>query len=219
MRRPVLDHGFVALVKVTGDLVDVANAARISYSGDDKTRPRDRDIRLVRRLWRDRHTSPFEMIDTIWEVKAPISVARQWVRHRTHSMNEESRRYTTGEVEFYRPSAWRARTNDNKQGSGEEIVDQSAATRVADNARDTAEAAYRSLLDMGVCPEQARGVLPVDTYTRWLWKQNLRNVLHFLSLRAHSDAQWEIRQYALAMRSMLFEAIPDLELVTMEEKW
>lgn len=148
---------------------------------------------------------------TWWELKLPIFVARQLVRHRTVSINEVSRRYVDGPVEFYEPAVWRGRAADKKQGSADAPFDQQAgAGIVVREAHQDAVTAYETLLSAGVCPEQARIVLPVSTYTKWLWSQDLRNLLHMLALRSDPHAQMETRCYADAMIEILREVLPGI---------
>jgi len=213
----VLDKGFVTLLNLAGptrrpegrfdaDDRDPANSARVSFNARD-TRPREDDLKLNKYLWKHHHSTPFEMIETWWEMKLPVFVARQLVRHRTVSLNEVSRRYVDDEVEFYVPKEWRRRAKNKKQGSDGVVFVHSFDY---DRAMRVVKGAYEDLLELGVAPEQARIVLPQGMYPRWLWKQDLRNVLHMLSLRMASDAQWETRQYAFAMFGLLRKELPDL---------
>lgn len=225
--RRVLDHGSVKLLNIAGPTRrpdapfdahdrDPANSARLSFDQRD-TRSADDDMRLNRYLLEHRHTTPFEMIQTWWEMELPIFVARQLVRHRTVSINEVSRRYVDGPVKFYEPAEWRGRAANKKQGSSDvPFCDQAAAETVARRAQESAMQAYDELLDLGVCPEQARIVLPVSVYTKWLWSQDLHNLLHMLRLRADPHAQWETRQYAIAMIDILHEVLPDLMEMAIE---
>ncbi len=213
----VLDKGYVKLLNIggpdgPGDDRDPANCARISFDAKD-TRERDADLKLNRYLWTHQHTTTFEMMETWWEMKMPIFVARQFVRHRTASINEVSRRYVDSEPEIYFPQAWRGRAADKKQGSSDaRMHDMDAATAGVAYFAATAEAlsAYRKMLKHGVAPEMARMVLPLSTYTTWVWHQDLHNLLHMLRLRSAPDAQWEARQYANAMLSLLRDRLPDL---------
>lgn len=211
--RQVLDKGYVRLLNVLGGDFLPAKAARISFGQTNKTK--EDDVRLMRRLLRDHHTSPFEMIEVLWEVKAPIFVARQWVRHRTANWNEFSMRYkepsaigTDGQVDFYVPSEFLGQHGTNKQSSAEPIEGQQAANDVYVHAINTTMAAYDQLIELGVSREQARAVLPVATYTQWLWKNDWHNTMHFLRLRLDEGAQDEIRVYAEAMLEMLDSHLP-----------
>ena len=134
------------------------------------------------------------------------------MRHRTFAYNEISGRYTEVDMELYTPQKFRVQSEDNKQASiDNECIKQNEAARIImDNANKLALKTYRELLDMGVCREQARGILPQNMMTTFYMTGNLRNVLHFLSLRMDSHAQWEIRQYANAMHEILKEIYPNV---------
>lgn len=189
----------------------IVDAARVSYGDGTKTTSDDRA--LIRFLMRHGHTSPFEMVELKWRVKAPIFVARQWVRHRTASWNEVSARYSDmSEVEFYEPDL-RRQSGSNKQCSTEELVGGSKellAQRAI--AIDGCSASYDAQLAAGVSREVARTVLPVSMFTEWVWKCDLHNTLRFLRQRMHPHAQHEIRVFANAIFSTLEELCP----ITME---
>ncbi len=230
----VLDKGFVRMVGYSVDLVDtkplgfddhmllngfivenwhtldaqVVRAARVSYDKGTKT-VRD-DESLIRYLIRNEHWSPFEMVEFKFHVKAPIFVARQWFRHRTGSVNEISGRYSVLEDEFYVPEKWRLQDTKNRQGSRGELdtLTNEYATDAYTEALDYAYKAYEALLSAGVAREMARMVLPLSTYTQFYWKQDLRNLLHFLKLRLDEHAQWEIREYAKAILSLIEPLVP-----------
>jgi len=209
-RIAVLDKGFVRLVDVMGDDNRIAQAARVSYSGGTKT-SRD-DGALIDFLMRHRHTSPFEMVEFTFHVKAPIFVVRQWFRHRTASVNEISARYSVLKDEFYepKPEFLRAQSDFNKQ-VGEGNLPSDAASRAAEliaGASKNVYAIYKDLLDLGVAREQARSVLPVGIYTEFYWKQDLHNLLHFLKLRLDQNAQEEIRAYARAISRFVKDSVP-----------
>lgn len=192
------------------DDIDPARAARISFDADGNERTREKELSLVRYLWEHRHTTPFEMIETWWEMKLPIFIARQLVRHRTVSINEVSRRYVDGAPEYFRPDSWRGRAENAKQGSGEPIADQATANRLYDEAIIAADNAYHALLGLGICPEQARMVLPQSLMTRWLWKQDFHNLLHMLRLRTDPHAQHETRMLAMMMVAVLRARLREL---------
>ena len=208
----VLDHGEIVLLDwmPQRDLdAAVANAARVSHGvlQPDKGK-NNRD--LIRYLMRHHHTSPFEMVEFKWRIKAPIFVARQWVRHRTASWNEVSARYTEmGDVEFYRPTTLRVQSSTNKQtSSAGRIEDECVVRKLAVDAERDAAIAYAVALSSGVAREQARCVLPVSMYTEWIWKCDLHNTLGFLSQRLHPHAQEEIRVYAECIYQRLKELCP-----------
>ena len=207
----VLNRGFVRLVDAMGSDAAIVQAARVSYGkGTKKTRE---DRALIRYLMRHRHNSPFEMCELKLHVKLPLFVARQWVRHRTASLNEYSARYSEMHEEFYVPNepndgkalfaeaCLGKQSQENRQGRSEDATlakqdkRSSLTARLEDRARK-AFAFYRDLLDKGVSRELARITLPLSTYTEFYWKVNLHNMFHFLELRLDAHAQEEIRLYA-----------------------
>jgi thymidylate synthase (FAD) len=198
VRRPVLSHGFVALVDYMGDDSAIVQAARVSYGRGTKSVRDDRG--LIRYLMRHRHTTPFEMVEFKFLVRLPIYVARQWIRHRTGSVNEYSARYSVVPDEYEVPSLDEVRHQSklNRQGRGDplppEVGDRFRTD--LDQVSKEAYAAYTRALDAGVARETARLLLPVAFYTQWYWKTNLHNLFHFLSLRLDAHAQEEIRLYA-----------------------
>lgn len=197
----VLDHGFVELVDVMGDDYDIVRAASVSYSRD-LVEKSDVEVRnLIRYLMRNYHTTPFEMVEFKFHAKMPIHVARQWVRHRTASINEVSARYSELPEEYYVPKDSRIaeQSTINKQGSG---MPMDHAQVWADGFNEEAHESflnYKARIDAGMAKELARNNLPLSTYTRWYWKIDLHNLFNFLRLRMDSHAQEEIRVYANAM--------------------
>jgi thymidylate synthase (FAD) len=217
--HPVLDHGFVRVIDYMGDDSAIVQAARVSYGRG--TRRVQEDAGLIRYLMRHRHTTPFEMCEIKFHVKLPIFVARQWIRHRTASVNEISARYSILDKEFYIPAAEHlaAQSTINRQGRGD-ILDGEEAADVLHLLRSDAERSYANYAHMlnegetadparrGLARELARMNLTLNTYTQWYWKTNLRNLFHFLSLRADRHAQYEIRVYANAMLQMTEAWVP-----------
>jgi thymidylate synthase (FAD) len=207
---PVLDHGFLALDAALATDLAVVNGARVSFNqaSDELS---ERDEGLIRFLMRERHGSPFEHGYFRFIVKAPLFVVREHHRHRAgHSYNEWSGRYSKLEAEFYVPEF--VRTQVGKPGAYSfEPVD--AATReaareeIAENAVRAFEA-YERMLEQGVAKEVARAVLPLSTYTKYLWSCNPRSLMHFCGLRNHESAQFEIRQYAAAAEGFLERLMP-----------
>ncbi len=203
---PILDHGYVALLDHMGTDIDIINAARISFNRESSSLD-DRDRKLLRYLFEHRHTSPFEMVEFKFIVKCPIFVARQWMRHRTWSYNEVSRRYTDENIEFYIPKRnWmRQQAKNDRQASieaGEDFDTISHWLRIL-GARDRSCEVYDDLIADGLCREQARMVLSQNLYTTFIAKVDLSNLLHFLELRFDPHAQWEIQQYAYAVRDLM----------------
>ncbi len=194
----VLDDGFVRVVDYMGSDSSIVQAARVSY-GTGTKRVRE-DKALIRYLLRHAHTTPFEMCDIKFHVRVPMDIWRQWIRHRTASVNEYSTRYSVAIDSAQKTAAdeWRLQSAGNRQGS-EGSLDTDAGTiltaREAELHELTREV-YDQRLEMGVAREQARKDLPLSTYTEAYWKTNLHNLLHFLALRMDSHAQYEIREFA-----------------------
>jgi thymidylate synthase (FAD) len=197
----VLDHGFVRLVDSMGDDASVVRAARVSYDAGTKTP--EEDERLIRYLMRNQHTSPFEQVVLVFHIKLPLFVFAQLARHRTARLNAQSARYTTMTNDFYLPHAdqMRGQGAGNKQ-VGDGLLTEEAARKAASEMRWISHRAYNTyleLLEMGVCREQARMVLPQNLYTQCFWQMDLHNLLRFIELRDHPHAQHEIRVYAQAL--------------------
>lgn len=206
---PVLDHGFVRLVDYMGTDACVDRAARVSHGSE--ARNEDEQARLIRRLYRDRHTSPFEMAELKFHCKMPIFVARQWIRTRTANVNEASARYRESECEFFYPKEWRLQSATNKQGSAEALLEgenEEAVNFFYDSALDRSKQSYQIAIDTGVTRELARCALPVSTFTEWFWKIDLHNLLHFLRLRLAPEAQEEIRVYAEVIAQIVKVGFP-----------
>lgn len=195
---PVLDDGFIRLVDYMGDDAAIVQAARVSYGAGTKRVHKDRG--LIRYLMRHSHTTPFEMCEIKLHVRVPMDTWRQWIRHRTASVNEYSTRYSVAidMAQHTPPDQWRIQAMRNRQGSsGNLSTDLGDRLSVAESAlHSTARRVYKARLAVGVAREQARKDLPLSTYTEAYWKINLHNLLHFLSLRMDEAAQQEIRAYA-----------------------
>jgi thymidylate synthase (FAD) len=195
-----------------GDDLSVLRAARVSYDADWRTgEDAGKDEKLIHYLMKNLHTSPYESVVFTFEVKAPIFVFRQWHRHRTWSYNEMSARYTELPEEFYVPEPCQITTQSksNKQMRTDE--QHPHALRIAGCIGVTCEAAfatYKKMMDQGCPRELARGVLPLNTYSRMFATVNLHNLFHFLKLRLHEHAQYEIRVYAEAMLQLIEEYVP-----------
>ena len=212
-RVDVLDKGWIELVDlmphpasgVSGDLA-IVNAARVSFLGESKGPNRDK--RLLFYLLSHRHTSPFEMVEFKFRVRAPLVTWWQWVRHRTWNMNAQSGRYTPfQENDFYAPSVWRRQSADNKQASEGSLddADGDELTRELLAHYEEGYRLYSLALDKGVSKEMARLFLPgFSVYYTWVTKIDAHNLMHFLRLRMASDAQYEIRVYAEAIYEHFF---------------
>ena len=195
---PVLDDGHVALVDVMGDDAAVVQAARVSYG--DGTRKVSDDRQLIRYLLRHAHTTPFEMAELKFVVRVPMDCWRQWIRHRTASVNEYSTRYSLAidAMQGTSDDQWRSQAASNRQGSGESLPPTAGHQHTAaeQELQALARRVYEERLAAGIAREQARKDLPLSTYTEAYWKIDLHNLLHFLALRMDPHAQLEIRRYA-----------------------
>ena len=213
---PVLDQGAVRLVDLMGNDMTIVNAARISYSPEFdinrhlKNRSPKTDQKLLRYLLRKSHTSPFEMCEIVFYIRAPLTVVQQWIRHRTASLNQSSHRYSVAldSVQVTDPSAWRAQSEDNKQGSEGFVPNGEFLSQREKDLHTLAREIYNERLEQGVAKEQARKDLPHSTYTELVWKMDVHNLLHFLQLRMDPTAQIEIREYANAIASVVQQWIP-----------
>ncbi len=195
---PVLDDGFVALVDSMGDDGSVVQAARVSYG--EGTRKVSDDRQLIRYLLRHAHTTPFEMAELKFVVRVPMDCWRQWIRHRTASVNEYSTRYSLAidSMQATHDDEWRSQAANNRQGSAG-YLPRDAGHKLSQSETELqslARRVYEERLEAGIAREQARKDLPLATYTEAYWKINLHNLLHFLALRMDSHAQLEIRRYA-----------------------
>jgi len=220
----VLDHGFVRVVDYMGNDSSVVQAARVSYGAG--TKKVNADKALINYLIAHRHTTPLEMCEIKFHIKLPIFVARQWIRHRTASVNEYSARYSIVEDEFYIPNAANlsAQSKINHQGRDESTTLNAAESKkVLQILKEDSLKSYDHYLEMinqdadgnitdsnkeGLARELARMNLPLSCYTQWYWKIDLHNLLHFLHLRADSHAQYEIRVYAEVMLDMVKKWVP-----------
>ena len=203
IERKVLDHGYVRLRAVFGDEAFIAESARQSTSGQSKGP--ELDGRLIRRLWRDGHTSPFEMASCTWDLKAPLFVVQQILRHRTGKFNQFSFRYSDGLKEGRQVDA-------ESPGIEWHISDDVSpvAQGVMDEAARNSVEAYRNLLDLGCKSEDARAVLPVNVYTRLRVQFDVNNAMKFFRLRCADDVQAETRAYADAMRELMYPYFPNV---------
>jgi thymidylate synthase (FAD) len=200
IEHKILDHGFIKLIDHMGSDENIANAARVSYGKG--TKKVSDDINLIRYLMKHRHTTPFEMSELQFHMRLPIFVARQIVRHRTASINEISGRYSEMTEDFYNPVKFREQSKNNRQGSSEETIDHKI------QCYDKTYTEYVEMLNKGVARELSRIILPLSTYTEWIWKIDLHNLLHFLKLRLDIHAQWETRQYAKKIAEIVKELFP-----------
>jgi thymidylate synthase (FAD) len=219
----VLDHGFVRVVDYMGDDSAIVQAARVSYGKGTKAVNKDQG--LIKYLMRHRHTTPFEMCDIKFHVKLPIFVARQWIRHRTASVNEYSARYSILGKEFYLPEKKHLspQSQINMQGRDDTTLPDDIADKVLNVLKGDSLNAYDNYIKLmnedeegnmlnedtiGISRELARMNLSLNYYTEWYWKINLHNLLHFVALRADPHAQYEIRVYADAILEIIKKWVP-----------
>ena len=205
-----LDKGFVRLVDSMGGDDAIVQAARVSYGKGTSKVSQDRG--LIRYLMRHRHTTPFEMVELKFHCKMPIFVARQWVRHRTANINEYSLRYSEARDEFYYPDPKHIQLQSalNKQGRAGKIP-KKLTDKVIQYFKEISERSfemYQELNEAGLARELIRAILPVNLYTEWYWKNDLHNLLHFISLRSDSHAQYEIRVFSDAMAESVQKVAP-----------
>jgi thymidylate synthase (FAD) len=207
----VLDHGFVRLDDAMADDLSVVNGARVSFARRKEVMD-ESDEGLIRFLMRDRHGTPFEHNSFRFHIRAPLFVAREWMRHRVGSFNEFSLRYARATDDFYVPELEDVRSQVGKPGA---YSFESVSPEVAEETREKLQAAYETayrtyqdLVELGVARELARCALPVGAYTEFYWTVNARSLMNFLSLRNAEAAQREIRRYAEACEHFLERLMP-----------
>lgn len=217
-------HGFVRLVKYMGSELDVVNAARVSFHKESKWGTSEAgsvipgqlskgDEGLIRFLLKNKHGSPFEQgFQSMWHIRLPIFVMREWVRHRIgHSLNEESGRYVQMRDDFFHPAHLRVQKGKPGAYTFEPIDDPEMYTEYLDDLAEVNKAAwdfYLKWLGRGVAKEQARIVLPLNLYTEIRWTANARSLMNFLALRNAPDAMFEIRCYAQALETLFAPQMP-----------
>jgi thymidylate synthase (FAD) len=218
LKTNVLDKGYVRLVDVMGSDLTPVNAARVSYDKESHELT-EKDIRLIKFLAREGHSSPFRHAMLQFEIYAPLMVARQWWKycigssHQDNMLawNESSRRYITEEPVFYIPDEWRSAPANSKQGSGSIIEGElhDDFNQSLNSFIKTGLLFYNYAIENGLCAEQARLFLPAyGMYVRWYWTSSLQGVAHFINQRLAHDAQKEIQQYAKAVYFMTEERFP-----------
>ena len=199
--------GAVEYVSHMGDDLTIVNSARVSF-GVEKDELDDKDKKLINYLIKHKHTSTLEHCTVTFRFTVPLFIRSQHHRHRTWSYNEISRRYTEFGLQFYEPEEFRSQHESNRQASTDDMVDNAGASKLVKDHHQKCLALFQTLLDTGVCREQARGVLPQNLYTQYYGTANLGNLLKFIDLRIHEGAQWEIQQVAKAILKMLEELYP-----------
>ena len=215
-------YGRYHLIEVTykghmGNDLTVCNAARVSFGKETewdyeesdaysfKSHLKTKDRKLIQYLAKHKHISPFGHCFASFHIKAPVFVARQLVKHKFLRWNEISRRYVDSDPEFYQPTEWRGRSEDKKQGSEGTIT---ISNDIVEDVYDEAIGRYRLLLDIGVCPEQARMVLPQSMMTEWYWSGSLDAFADMCKLRCSYDTQVETQQVALEIDHMMIDLFP-----------
>lgn len=243
--HPLSDkNAFICLVDHMGNDESIVQAARVSYGKDEQNtisvidhdgslveeelpkskEQQAKDRQLIRYLMNHSHTTPFEMVEIKFMIQVPMDCWRQWIRHRTASVNEYSTRYTEAldMQQTTLPGEWRLQATDNKQGSSG-FLEKWPEGREANHPNQTpgewltedeelfhksAKLTYERRLKLGIAKEQARKDLPLSTYTRAYWKCDLHNIFNFLRLRMDSHAQLEIRQFANSMFEIVKQICP-----------
>lgn len=188
----VLNNGHVRLLEHMGGDKGVVRNARLCWRSENRSNPKS-DTNLIRHLIKNGHWSPFEAMVFTFEIKAPIFVARQWMRHRIGSFNEESLRYCIANEDFYVP---------------EELADDIELLNEWVHGHSIQFDKYNRLVQKGISKEQARSVLPLGTYTRFYWTVNGSSLMNFLKLRTHETAQKEIREYANVILELVKQVAP-----------
>lgn len=206
------------LIDCMGDDRTVVNAARVSFAKEVEAMS-DADERLIAYLAKHAHWSPFAHPHLSFRVSAPLFVARQLGKHQVGlAWNEESRRYVSDEPTFYVPTEWRAKADNVKQGSSDEVLtvirggDKAWKDMGIDGAYgelcDIAYGLYQSLIGTGVCPEQARMVLPQSMMVNWIWTGSLYAFARVVNQRLDSHAQRECRPIALDIAAAMRDRFP-----------
>ena len=214
--------GCVEYIKHDGSDIDVVNAARVSF-GAHKEELDDKDVKLIRYLMSHNHSSPFEHCNITFRFVVPLFIRSQHHRHRTWSYNEISRRYTSYDIQFYEPKFFRTQHKSNRQASEDILINPclnddtrpsilpippwTVSNAVCDHNKRSLEL-YNKMLKKGVCREQARGVLPQNTYTQYYGTTDLNNLFKFIALRLHEGAQWEIQEVAKACLAIATDKFP-----------
>jgi len=231
MKIDVLDSGYVEVVDTLGDDLTPVNAARVSFGGRSK-KFEEKDRRLSKFLIKHKHFSPFRHQHAMMIIKAPEFVMRQWYKHvvgiettsthptKDHAWNEISGRYIPVK-EYYIPEVWRKQSEDNKQASEGELssLDQKRMKHLYDRYLKDVERVYDTMVNSGMAKEQARIVLPLSQYTLVWWTASFQSIMNFIELRDEKTAQWEIQQYAKALKQIMLEVFPETTKIWKETYW
>jgi len=222
LQKNILKNGFVKMVDCMPRVIPleakklncdsaVVQAARVSYA--EGLKDFDSDKSLIRYLYKNKHTSPFEMVKFKFHVKAPLFVARQWFRHRMSNYNEISGRYSVLDEEIYKPEKVSSQSNINKQlSANDNLLETDLDTKRIFNQYMTGSSnqylMYKQLLDRGVSRETARIGLPLNLFTEFYWCIDLHNLLNFIKLRNSDYAQGEIKEYAKSIEELIEPLCP-----------
>ena len=221
MKIKVLDKGYIEVVDSLGDDLTPVNAARVSFGSKSETFE-EKDRRLSKFLIKHKHFSPFRHQHVMMILKAPEFVMRQWYKHvvgiettsssvtKDHAWNEISGRYIPVQ-EYYYPEVWRKQSDDNKQASEGELDDlqQKRMSLVYNTFMNQVEMSYETMVNAGMAKEQARIVLPLSQYTLVYWTASFQSIMNFIELRDEPTAQWEIQQYAKALKKIMLDIFPE----------
>jgi len=219
--------GKVQLIQSMGKDLTSVNAARVSF-GVGKEELDAKDKKLIKYLVEHQHTSPFEHCAVTFKFVVPMFVRSQHHRHRTWSYNEISRRYTDVNLRFYEPEGFRTQHKSNRQASNpEELINPSmmrvmgwkykTISTIVKEHHNTSMKLYEQLTGLGVCREQARGVLPQNLYTEYYGTVNANNLFKFINLRLHPGAQWEIVKVAEACLAISQTIWPEMTKAFIEK--
>jgi len=231
MKIDVLDKGYIEVVDKLGDDLTPVNAARVSFGSKSETFE-EKDRRLSKFLIKHKHFSPFRHQHVMMILKAPEFVMRQWYKHvvgiettsssvtKDHAWNEISGRYIPVQ-EYYYPEVWRKQSDDNKQASEGELDDlqQKRMSLVYNTFMNQVEMAYESMVNAGMAKEQARIVLPLSQYTLVYWTASFQSIMNFIELRDEPTAQWEIQQYAKALKEIMLDIFPETTKLWGDTYW
>jgi thymidylate synthase (FAD) len=231
MKVNVLDKGYIEVVDSLGDDLTPVNAARVSFGGRSNEFT-DKDKRLSKFLIKHKHFSPFRHQHVMMIIKAPEFVMRQWYKHvvgiettsnsstKDHAWNEISGRYVEVE-DFYYPEIWRKQSEDNKQASAGQLdeLQQKRMTLCYSDYMKSVEHTYDKMISAGMAKEQARIVLPLSQYTQVWWTASFQSIMNFIELRDEPTSQWEIREYARALKTIMLDVFPETTKLWSEEYW
>jgi len=231
MKIKVLDKGYIEVVDKLGDDLTPVNAARVSF-GDRSNTFEEKDRKLSKFLIKNKHFSPFRHQHVMLIIKAPEFVMRQAYKHvvgiettsnsstKDHAWNEISGRYIPVQ-EYYYPEVWRKQSDDNKQASEGELdeLQQKRMSVLYNTFMNQVEMAYETMVNSGMAKEQARIVLPLSQYTLVYWTASFQSIMNFIELRDEPTAQWEIQQYAKALKEIMLEIFPETTKLWSETYW